>query len=190
MKSAPDYLSLDQTNDAFETIARSQGRSKRMCKAIRSAVIPDGCVPQFTKPAKETQFLEDATNFILSLDNDNGKKPIINMKEFYCHGNTNHRKCDLFWQYFIRVTDLENGSSDHHQCKFAADTDTTTNVLFAPGLFSIPHIFQATIDILEREGNVKDTDFFVPGEQWVYMQFSPNNEYCRRAKYYCGVYHT
>ena len=57
-------------NDAIDPIARSSGRSKRLCKSIIIAIIPDGSVTQFTKPTKETQFLEDATNFILSLDSD------------------------------------------------------------------------------------------------------------------------
>ena len=43
---------------------------------------------------------------------------------------------------------LENGSGAHHRHKDAADTDTKTNILFAPGLPSITHIFQATIDII------------------------------------------
>ena len=65
-KLDPGYLSYHQTNDSIYTIARALGRSKRLCKAIISTVMSDGCVPQFTRPAKETQFLEDATNFILS----------------------------------------------------------------------------------------------------------------------------
>ena len=83
--------------------------------------------------------------------------------------------------------DLENWSNAHHRCKAAVDTDTTTNVLFASGLRSIPQIFQSTIDLLEKEVKVKDTEFFVPGEWWVYMQFSPNIEYCSRAYYCHGV---
>ena len=73
-KAAPEYLSHCQTNDPVDTIECALVRSKMLCKAIISALIPDGCVPQFTKPEKETQFLEDATNFILSLDNDDEKK--------------------------------------------------------------------------------------------------------------------
>ena len=73
------------------------------------------------------------------------------------------------------VVELENGSGAHHRHKDAADTDTTTNVLFAPGLLSITQIVQATIDLFEREGKLKDTDVFVPGEQWVYMQCLPKN---------------
>ena len=83
--------------------------------------------------------------------------------------------------------DLENGSGTHHRCKSSADTDTTTNVSFAPVLILIPHIFQATIDLIENEVKVKDTSFFVSGEQWVYMKLSPNNKYCSRAQYYRGV---
>ena len=62
-------------------------------------MLSDGCVTQFTKPEKETQFLEDATNFNLSLDNDDEKKLIIDMRDFNCRGNTNHSKHDLFWEY-------------------------------------------------------------------------------------------
>ena len=72
--------------------------------------------------------------------------------------------------------DLENRSGAQHCRKDAVDTDTTTNVSFYPALLLIPHIVKSTIDILEKEGKVKDTDFFVPGEKWVYMQFSPKNE--------------
>ena len=60
-------------------------------------MLSDGCVTQFTKPEKETQFLEDATNFNLSLDNDDEKKLIIDMRYFNCRGDTNHSKHDLFW---------------------------------------------------------------------------------------------
>ena len=56
------------------------------------------------------------------------------MREFNFRGNTNHINYNLFWEYFIRVMDLENGSGAHHRQKAAADTDTTTNVLFDPGL--------------------------------------------------------
>ena len=43
----------------------------------------------------------------------------------------------IFWECFICIMELENGSGAHHRRKDAADTDTTTNVLFAPGLISI-----------------------------------------------------
>ena len=56
------------------------------------------------------------------------------MREFNFRGNTNHINYNLFWEYFIRFMDLENGSGAHHRQKAAADTDTTTNVLFDPGL--------------------------------------------------------
>ena len=64
-KAVPEYLSKRQTNDAIDTIYRALGRSKRLCKETISDVMPDECVTQFTKPAKEMQFLEDATDFIL-----------------------------------------------------------------------------------------------------------------------------
>ena len=51
-KSDLDYLSHSQTNDAIDTIECAAGRSKSLCKAIISAVMPDGCVPQSTKPVK------------------------------------------------------------------------------------------------------------------------------------------
>ena len=54
MKSAPEYLLHCQTNDDIYTISRALGRSKRLCKAIIGAVMPDWCVPLFTKPVKET----------------------------------------------------------------------------------------------------------------------------------------
>ena len=53
-KSAPDYLSHRQTNDDIDTNVHVLGMSERLCKSIISAVIPDGCVPQFTKQAMET----------------------------------------------------------------------------------------------------------------------------------------
>ena len=59
--------------------------------------------------------------------------------------------------------DLENVSCAHHRCKASVYTDKTTNVSFAPGLLLITKIVRATIDILEKEGKVKDTYFFVPG---------------------------
>ena len=121
-------------NDAIDPIARSSGRSKRLCKSIIIAIIPDGSVTQFTKPTKETQFLEDATNFVLSLNNDDEKKLITDMREFNWHGNKNHSRYDLFWEYCICVKDLENVSGVHHLRKAAADTDTTTHVSFDPGL--------------------------------------------------------
>ena len=130
-------------------------------------MIPDGCVPKFTKPAKEAQFLEDATNFILSLDEYDENKLITDTREFNCRGNTNHNKYGLFWDYYIRVIDLENGSGAHQRLKASADTDTTTNVSFATGLISITQIVQTTIYLLEKEDKVKDTDFFVPVEKWV-----------------------
>ena len=87
----------------------------------------------------------------------------------------------------MRVMDLENGSGAHHRCKADMDNGTTTNVSFAPGLLLITKIFLATIDLLEKRGKVKDIDFFVPGERWVYMKLSPKNEYCSRTQYYHGV---
>ena len=131
--------------------------------------MPYGCVPKFTKPAKVTQFLEDATNFVLSLDSDQQKKLITYLREFNCRGNTNHSKYDLFWGYFICVKALENVSGAQHRRKAAADTDTITNVSFAPGLLQIFQIIQANINLLEKEGKLKDKAFFVPGERWVYM---------------------
>ena len=83
--------------------------------------------------------------------------------------------------------DLENRSGAQHCRKDAVDTETTTNVSFYPALLLIPQIVKSTIDILEKEGKVKDTDFFVPSDQWVYMLFSLNNEYCSRSQYYRGV---
>ena len=56
--------------------------------------------------------------------------------------------------------DLENVSGAHHRHKAATDTHTKTNVSFDPGLFFIPKIVQCNIDILEKEGKVKDADFF------------------------------
>ena len=97
MKLAPNYLSHSKTNDAIDTISRALGRIKRIWKAIISSVMPDGCVLQFTKPEKETQCLEDYTRFILSLDNDDDKKLITDMREFNYRGNTYHSKYDLFW---------------------------------------------------------------------------------------------
>ena len=99
-KSVPEYLSHRQSNYDIDIIDCESDISKRLCKAIIRTVIPYGCVPQFTKPAKETHFLEDATNFILSLDNDDKKKLITNMREFNCHGNTDHSKYDLFLGVF------------------------------------------------------------------------------------------
>ena len=46
-KEAPTYLSLRQTNDAIDTIARATGKNKRASKAILSAVLPDGTIPYF-----------------------------------------------------------------------------------------------------------------------------------------------
>ena len=43
---------------------------------------------------------------------------------------------------------LENGSGAHHRYKYAADTDTSTYVSFAPGLLLIPKIVQAAIDLI------------------------------------------
>ena len=53
--------------------------------------------------------------------------------------------------------DLENGSGVHHRCKVTAYNYKTTNVSFSPGLFSIPQIVDTTIDLLDKEGKVKDT---------------------------------
>ena len=89
-KSALEYLSHRKTNDTIDTIYRASGRSKRLCKKIISAVIMYGCVPQFNKPSKETQLLEDVTNLILSLDNDDEKKLITDMRECNCRGITEH----------------------------------------------------------------------------------------------------
>ena len=63
-------------------------------------------------------------------------------------------------------------------------TDTTTNALFAPGLLLILQIVRSNIYLLETEVKVNDTDLFLTGELWVYMQLSPRNEYCSRAQYY------
>ena len=79
------------------------------------------------------------------------------MRKLKCCGNTDNIKYNLFWEYCISVMDLGNESGAHHCRKSAADTDKTTNVSFAPGLISIPHIFQSNIDLLEKEGKVKDT---------------------------------
>ena len=81
------------------------------------------------------------------------------MREFNCRGNTNHSKYDLFWEYFICVKDLENGSGAQHCRKAAADTDTMTNVSFAPGLLWIRQIIQANINLLQKEGKLKDKVF-------------------------------
>ena len=167
-KAAPEYLSHCQNNYAIDS------RSQRLRKAIISTVMKDGCVPQFTKPAKETQFLEDAKNLILSLDNDYENKVITDMRDFNFCGNNYHSKYGLFWDYCIRVMDIENGSGAHHHRKADSDTDTTTNVSFAPGLILITNIVQANIDLLEKEDKVKDTYVFLPGEQWVYMKLSPD----------------
>ena len=66
-KVVPVYLSHCKTYDAIDTTNIASCSSNRIFKAIISAVIPDGCVPQFTKPVKETHLLEDATNFIYHL---------------------------------------------------------------------------------------------------------------------------
>ena len=105
-KSAPKYLSHRQTNDYIDIISRALGRSKMFCKEIIGYVMPNGCVPQFTKPTKETQFLDDSMNLILSLYNGYEKKLIAYMRELKCRGNTNHIKYDLFWWYCILVVDL------------------------------------------------------------------------------------
>ena len=149
-KSAPEYLLQRQSNDDIDTIARALGRSKRLCKEIISDMMPDGCVPQFTKPEKETQFLEDAVNLILPLDNDYEKKLITDMIDFNCHVNTDKIKYNLCWEFCICVVDLENGPGAHHRCKAAADTDTTTNVSFAPGLILITRVAKSTINIIEK----------------------------------------
>ena len=93
----------------------------------------------------------------------------------------------LFWEYCARALDLENGSGAHHRRHAAADEETTTNVSYAPGILSIPQLIKATVDLLEKDGKEKGKDYHVPSEQWVYMQFSPNNEYASTAGNYSGT---
>ena len=51
-KAATEYLSHRKTNDSIDTIVSASGSIKRLFKSIISAVVPYGCVPQFTKHAK------------------------------------------------------------------------------------------------------------------------------------------
>ena len=61
------------------------------------------------------------------------------------------------------------------------------NISHEAGSLSIPQLIRATVEQLEKDGKVKGQDFRLPSNQWVYMQFSPNNEYARTAGSYSGI---
>ena len=186
-KNAPTYLSRRQTNDAIDTIARASGKNKRLCKSMVHAVLPDGCIPDFASPKEETEFIQFVTNYILCVDSEEEKELITDFRTFNVRGNTDVSRFSLFWEYCARALDLENGSGAHHRRHAAADEETTTNVSYAPGILSIPQLIKATVDLLEKDGKEKGKDYHVPSEQWVYMQFSPNNEYASTACNYSGT---
>ena len=65
--------------------------------------------------------------------------------------------------------------------------ETTNNVSYASGILSILQLVRATVEALEKEGKVKGKDLHVHNEQWVYIQFSPNNKYVRTAGSHSGT---
>ena len=186
-KDAPIYLSRRQTDDAVDTIMRATGRNKRLCKSLLTAVLPDGNVPQFNDNREESMFLEECTKLILSLDDDTEKELITDMRSLNIRGNDVMGKFDCFWEACSRVLDLENGSGAHHRRHSAADAATTKNVSYAPGILSIAQLIRRTVKQLEVDGKVRGEDFSVPSLSWVYLQFSPNNEYSGTAANHTGV---
>ena len=109
------------------------------------------------------------------------------MRKFNIRGNTGVSIFYSFWESCACTLDLENGSGAHHRRHEAGDEETTMNISYAPGILSIPQLIRATVEQLEKDGKVKGQDFRLPSNQWVYMQFSPNNEYARTAGSYSGI---
>lgn len=178
-QEAPTYLLRRQTMDAIDSISRATGRNRRVCKAMLSAVLPDGTFPSFNEEKDEQAFLSNVTHFILCLDGEEEKELITDMRELNIRGNSKASKYELFREYCSRTLDLENGSGAHHRRHASADgdQDTTNNVLFAPGVLSIPQLIRLTVSMLEKDGKVMGEDFAVPSQSWVTLQMHPNNAY-------------
>ena len=120
-----------------------------------AAVMPDGTVPKFDNTKQEAAFLEDANNFILCLDCEEEKEFITDMRKFNIWGNTGVSIFDSFWDSCACTLDLENGYGAHNQRHEAGDGETTMNILYAPGILSIPQPIRATVKHLEKDGKVK-----------------------------------
>eukprot|EP00957_Ditylum_brightwellii_P077084 5858199-Ditylum_brightwellii.AAC.1 len=146
--SAPKYLSQRQTNDAIDSIAHGSCCNRRVSKAMLAAVLSDGTMPSFScTKLEEAMFLEDTTQFILSLDNNKEKELISDMCRLNCRGNTDE-------------------SMAYHHRHAAVDEATTNDLSYAPGILSINELIGVTADILKKDGKVQGQDFEVPSESW------------------------
>ena len=149
-----------------------------------NAVLADGNIPQSDDKKREAVFLDEVTKIILSIDADAEKELIKDMRLFNLRGNSESGLYDIFWECCARALDLENGSDAHHRRHAAIDEETTKNISYTPGILSIPQLICTTVKLLEKDDKVKEVDFEVPSETWVYMQFPPNNEYKSNPAFY------
>lgn len=104
---APAKLSRRQTADAVNSIAFATGRNKNLCKAILTAVLPDGTVPTFLRDQMgegEERFVQDAANLILCADSREELDMLTDMRRLNCRGNTEESEFKEFWAEMMRVS--------------------------------------------------------------------------------------
>ena len=126
-----------------------------------SAVLPAGTIPYFNDTKQEADFLEEAVNFVLSLDCGEENELITDMCTFNVRGNRDVSKFSMFWDYCATTLDLANGSGAHYRRHVAGDEETTHNVSYAPGILFIPQLVRATVEALEKEDKVKGKDIHI-----------------------------
>ena len=187
-RKAPLLLSRRQTRDAVSAIATATGKGHRMSRAILSASLPDGTIPQFGTPQEENSFCNDLTKLILQLqcDEEAAMDDIVDdMRQF--NGKAGKTKFDQFWKGATEVLESQNGSGAQRRRHAASDERTTIDVQYAPGILSVPQLVQDTRKYLVDDKKlVEGVDFHVPCLSWVYLQLSPNNEFKRTASRYTG----